>query len=152
MNAADRVQTVLLRYGQALTVDQAILIAASEAAGNALDPYQDTDVGVILYAEALLRRGGRVRDAIREARSADGRSRRRLKSASRTRPELRQERHSTTAYETQGPGHLISGDEAARSDLVLLERHHILGPHATRTLGLIRRYTNPSQRARRPAR
>jgi hypothetical protein len=68
VNAAERVEAVLTRYRQALSPDQAILIAASEAAGDPLNPHEPTDAALILHAEASLQRGLTVRDAIALAR------------------------------------------------------------------------------------
>ena len=137
MSAAEHVEAVLIRYRRALSFDQAILIAASEAAGDALDPYRSGDAAVILHAEALLQRGLRVREAIGEARivGAD------VAAADRDeRPRtagLRAEMSLDDVLRDPRAGRFISGDEAAmtphscddRIDLVLLERHEV-GPHA----------------------
>jgi hypothetical protein len=69
VNAAERVEEVLARHGRALSFDQAILIAASEAEGKPLDPRRLGDAAVVLCAEGLLQRGRTVRKAIAEART-----------------------------------------------------------------------------------
>lgn len=136
MSAAERVEAVLLRYRRALSFDQAILIAASEAAGSALDPYRSGDAAVILHAEALLHRGLCVRDAIGKARIA-------AHAAAAARPcrhapaRIPAEPSLDDVLRDPRLGPFISGDEAAmtpqscddRTDLVLLERHEV-GPHA----------------------
>ena len=136
MSAAERVEAVLVRYRRALSFDQAILIAASEAAGNALDPYRSGDAAVILHAEALLQRGLRVRDAISEARiAADAAAADPHTQAHTARIPAEPSLDDVLRDPRAGP--FISGDEAAttpqscdnRIDLVLLERHEV-GPHA----------------------
>jgi len=70
VNGAQPVEAVLVRYGRALTYDQAILIAASEATGQSLDPRHADDAAVLVRAEALLEHGALVLDAIDEAAAA----------------------------------------------------------------------------------
>ena len=95
MNAAALVEGVLARYHLKLTFDQAILIAASEAIGEPLDPQHADDAAVILHAETLLERGARVLEAITEARHAVTAERNGTTSAparSRNGPRHRQQR------------------------------------------------------------
>jgi hypothetical protein len=70
MNAAERVEKVFLRFEHALTLDQAIIVAACEAAGRPLDPRRRDDAAEILHAELLLELGATVSEAIATAHTA----------------------------------------------------------------------------------
>jgi hypothetical protein len=113
MTAAELVEKVLLQYNQALTFDQAIVVAASEAAGDPLDPRTSVEAAVILRAEVLLAQGVTVHDAIGRAR-ADATA-----AVVAHKP--------TPARRLNEPAAFAGAVE--HSGLVLLERHEV-GPHA----------------------
>jgi hypothetical protein len=143
VNAAERVDEVLARFRRALSFEQAILIAASEARGKPLDPRRPGDAAVILHAETLLEQGATVRDAIDQARTDAEAAGVALSetSARRTRgadgkPSLDEVLCDPRLRAVIGVGAVTTTAEASdeQSGLVLLERHEI-GPHAIEVWG-----------------
>lgn len=64
-----RARRLLDNWGSAISSDQAILVAATELAGERLDPFDRDDAAIILRAERLFVDGLSISEALGTARS-----------------------------------------------------------------------------------